>query len=173
MQINGYNSGFNSYNLKPQNVAKPLGSEVSKTIKTEESQKLTEAEEMEVFKKELYGEIAKINGQPPYYQLSMSISITDGAFEKMKQDPNFKNEVMNTLKINSQYNPQMAAMPYDTRVTTTIREDGVYSYVANVYDDDSQETKDDKKAEADKKAKDAFYYEYNNKNNLFLDSIYA
>ena len=75
MQTNGYNGGFSSYNLKQQNVAKPLENEVSKTTQTEERQKITEAKE-----KEFYGEIAKINKQPPYYKLSMSISITDGAF---------------------------------------------------------------------------------------------
>lgn len=174
MQINGYNSDFNLYNLKLQNTVKPSKnseSEVSETTQAKESQKLTEAEEMNAFKKEIYGEIAKINAEPPSYQLSMSISITDKAFEKMKNDPNFRAEVMNTLKENAQPNPQMASMPFDTRVTTTVKEDGVYSYGANVYDDDSPEVKDNKKNEAETKAAGAFYFKSNDKSDVSLKQI--
>jgi len=79
---------------------------------------------------------------------------------------------MNDLKKNLLSNPQMVFMPFNTHAITTVKEDGVYTYISHVYDD-SQETKDDKKIEADKKAEDAFYYKYNDKNDLFPDELYA
>lgn len=159
MQINGYSNSMVQYNRTvPQNRAKNAQG-FSQAIqdtqsKAVETSKLTAQEEMEVFKKEIHNEISQIYGKGSSAILSNSIHVTDGAFEKMKNDPAFKNKVMSTFREDA---AASYLLPYQVHTTTTITEDGVYSYGANVYPHDSATTKSSKKDEADKKAEGAFY----------------
>lgn len=159
MQINGYNNVLRSYNLKFRDSIRgndASGSEMVKnTTETIKSKKLTEAEEMDAFKKAIYKEIEDIYSNVSPAVLSNSVHITDGAFERMKSDPEFKSKMMDTLRRDASTTHQL---PYGVHVTTTIDENGYSSFGANVYNNDSQKIKEDKKDEADKKAEGAFYH---------------
>lgn len=61
--------------------------------KTSGTQELSEAEEMELFKKEIWNEI---NSMP--WGANTSIHITDGAFRKMMEDGEFKNKMMKIVR---------------------------------------------------------------------------
>lgn len=163
MQISGYNTVLDSYRLQPQHNIKgndASSSEVTKnateTTSTTKSKKLTEADEMEAFKKAIHKEIDDIYGNASPALLSNSVHITDGAFEKMKSDPEFKNKMMDTLRRDAE---TTHLLPYGVHATTTISENGYSSYGANVYENDSKEIKDDKKFEAEKRAEGAFYWQ--------------
>ena len=161
MQISRYNNVLSSYGLKPQYSIKGNDTSSSKMTKsatettaTTKSKKLTEADEMEAFKNAIHKEIGDIYGKASSALLSNSVHITDGAFERMKSDPEFKNKIMDTLRQDAKASH---LLPYGVHLTTTIDENGYSAYGANVYENDSKETKDDKKAEAEKKAEGAFY----------------
>ncbi|MEH0022638.1 MAG: hypothetical protein V6Z89_23515 [Desulfobacter sp.] len=162
MQINGYNNVLRSYNLKPRDSIRgndTSGSELAKntteTTATTKNEKLTDADEMDAFKKAIHKEIDDIYGNASPALLSNSVHITDGAFERMKSDPEFKSKMMDILRRDASASHQL---PYGVHVTTTIDENGYSSYGANVYNNDSQKIREDKKDEADKKAEGAFYH---------------
>jgi len=60
---------------------------------TGSTQELSEAEKRELFKKEMWKEINSLS-----WGSSISIQITDEAFEKMMNDSEFKNKMMNLIK---------------------------------------------------------------------------
>ena len=68
-----------------------LAAQVIKTGKTDDE--ISEAEKLEAFKKEIWKEIDSLS-----WGSSISIQITDGAFEKMMNDPEFKNKMMNLIR---------------------------------------------------------------------------
>ena len=51
---------------------------------------MTPEEELEVFKKEFYAELSKINNHRTVS--NMAIDISEDAFKKMKQDPQYKQQ---------------------------------------------------------------------------------
>ena len=61
--------------------------------KTDGTKELPEAEKMEAFKKEMWKEINSLS-----WGSSISIQITDKAFEKMMNDSEFKNKMMNLIR---------------------------------------------------------------------------
>lgn len=160
MQINGYGNALSLSSLKVQNKTKADGAHELKTPKSTEteSKKITETEEMEIFKKEIHKEIGDIYANTSSVVLSNAVHITDGAFERMKNDPEFKNEMMSILREDA-----VAALrlPYQVHITTTLDENGYSAYGASVYAHDSATTKSGKQSEADKKAEGAFFYNAN------------
>ena len=81
----GVNTGYNAYSTM-QTAA------VRSNIKETE---FSDAEKLEAFKKELWNEIDSL---PWNRGLNLSIQITDEAFEKMMNDPEFKNQVMTNIR---------------------------------------------------------------------------
>ena len=61
-------------------------------ISQNEKVELTEEEKLEAFKKEIWREL---DSYPWNKGVNVSIQITDGAFEKMMVDKEFKNKMMN------------------------------------------------------------------------------
>lgn len=172
MQINRYSNTFGSYNPRTQNTSKTEETLVAPT----ETKELTEAEEMEIFKKEIYKELRAIDSMAPSHQLSHAVHITDGAFKRMKEEPEYKSKIMDLLRRDTNGS---TILPYKTHVTTTIGENiSDYSaYGANVYPHDSAETKLEKKSEANRKAEGSFYNSSNyeskfSKNQKTLDKIW-
>ena len=62
-------------------------------IKTEQ---MTPEEELEVFKKEFYDELSKINNHRTVS--NMAINISEDAFKKMKEDPQYKQQILNLVQ---------------------------------------------------------------------------
>ena len=63
---------------------------------TEKTEQLTPEEELEVFKKEFYEELSKINVHQTIS--NVAINISEDAFKKMKEDPQYKQQILNLLK---------------------------------------------------------------------------
>lgn len=163
MQINGYSNVVNPYYSRTQNTAKNqetfgLKADKNTAAAAAETKQLTEAEEMEAFKKEIHEEITEIYRGTSSKILSNSVHITEGAFEKMKTNPEFKNKMMNILREDAH---SALLLPYQTTTTTTIDENGYSAYGINIYPHDSAEIKSKRVAEANKIGEGAFYHTSN------------
>lgn len=62
----------------------------------EQAKELTPEEEMEIFKKEFYAEIEKIPKHPTV--ANVAVKISEEGFKKMKDDPEYKEKMLNLLK---------------------------------------------------------------------------
>lgn len=109
-----------------------VDSYVSKTVDTKStsadyqkgvSKVDNEKEKLEILKKEIWNEI---NFMPWNSQMNISIQITDKAFERMINDPDFKNDMMRLIREES-----IAAQPPGDTSLTWIDENGYkgYSYI--------------------------------------------
>ncbi len=63
---------------------------------TEKTEQMSPEEEMEVFKKEFYDELSKINNHRTVS--NMAINISEDAFKKMKEDPQYKQQILNLIQ---------------------------------------------------------------------------
>lgn len=135
-----------------QNTNAQATSQVDKTVATKE---VSEVDEMKAFKQEIYKELAEIDKMNSSAILSNSIHITEDGFRRMKEDPEYRKEIMDWLRADARASH---GLPFSAHVTTTITGAGATCYGAHVYHDDNAETKAAKKDLADTKAKDAFYH---------------
>lgn len=62
----------------------------------EKTESMTPEEELEVFKKEFYEELSKINNHRTVS--NMAINISEDAFKKMKEDPQYKQQILNLIQ---------------------------------------------------------------------------
>lgn len=67
--------------------------QISEAEKTEQ---MTPEEELEVFKKEFYDELSRINNHRTVS--NMAINISEDAFKKMKEDPQYKQQILNLIQ---------------------------------------------------------------------------
>ena len=70
--------------------------EVSRTEVTQQKAVLSEAEEMQLFKKEFYEDLSKIVCNPTVSNAAVNIS--DAAFQAMKDDPEYRAQVLSLLQ---------------------------------------------------------------------------
>lgn len=86
---------------------------------------LSDAEKLENFKKEIWGEI---NSFPWNKSMNVSIQITDGAFKRMMEDSDFKDRMLSVIQKES-----IAAKPPGNVSLTWIDESGYkgFSYIDN------------------------------------------
>ena len=84
---------------------------------------ISETEKLEAFKKEIWKEIDSLS-----WGSSISIQITDGAFEKMMNDPEFKDKMMKLIKEDARGSHMMCG-----GTLININENGYsgYSYMAD------------------------------------------
>ena len=96
---------------------------VNSTEETDSTQELSEAEKLEAFKKEIWNELDSLS-----WGSSISIQITDEAFEKMMNDSEFKNKMMNLIREDSRGSHSMCG-----GTLINIDENGYsgYSYMAD------------------------------------------
>ena len=96
---------------------------VNSIEETGSAQELSEAEKLEAFKKEIWKEINSLS-----WGSSVSIKITDEAFEKMINDSEFKNKMMNLIREDSRGSHNMCG-----GTLININENGYsgYSYMAD------------------------------------------
>lgn len=91
MAISGVKQSYYQNNVSTTKSTKS----VNNTEETGSTQELSEAEKMESFKKEIWNEI---NSMPRSSSISWSFNITDEAFERMMNEPEFKDKVMNLIR---------------------------------------------------------------------------
>lgn len=163
MQINGYSkismSAYRSSDMQSKNGLPQTNTFIqmlqNANTSATKNTKTSADDEMEAFKKEIYAELAQINGMNSSSILSNSVHITKDGFQRMKDDPAYRKKIMDWLRADA---AASHGLPYGVHVTTTITGSGATSYGENVYPDDSDATKSIKKSRADKKAEEAFYY---------------
>ena len=98
---------------------------ISRIEEAGSTQELSDAEKMENFKKEIWDEINSFSWNKC---MNISIQITDGAFKRMMEDPDFKDRMLNVIQKES-----IAAQPPGNVSLTWIDESGYkgYSYIDN------------------------------------------
>lgn len=70
--------------------------EINSTESTQQKTVLSEAEEMQLFKKEFYEDLSKIVCNPTVSNVAVNIS--DAAFQAMKDDPEYRAQVLSLLQ---------------------------------------------------------------------------
>ena len=70
--------------------------EINSTESTQQKMELSEAEDMQLFKKEFYEDLSKIVCNPTVS--NATINISDAAFQAMKDDPEYRAQVLSLLQ---------------------------------------------------------------------------
>ena len=119
MAISGVGLKFYQNNVATTKSTKSVNS----TEETCSTKELSETEKLEVFKEEMWKEINSLS-----WGSSVSIQITDEAFEKMMNDSEFKNKMMNLIREDSRGSHNMCG-----GTLINIDENGYsgYSYMAD------------------------------------------
>ena len=84
--------------------------EISSTESAQQKTELSEAEEMQLFKKEFYEDLSKIIGHPTVSNAAVNIS--DAAFQAMKDDPEYRSQVLFLLQrdLGASYAPRSCSV---------------------------------------------------------------
>ena len=116
------------------------------------TQEVSEVDEMAAFKQEIYKELAEIDSMTAASVLTNSIHITEDGFQRMKDDPEYRKEIMDWLRADAVASHRL---PYSIHQTTTITGVEGRSYGASVdlYNKDPAT-----KQLFDTNKEDAFYY---------------
>ena len=97
MSISGVGQNYYQNSVATTKSTKSVNSTEEFTLeKTSGTQELSEAEEMELFKKEFYEELSKITMHTTVS--NAAVNVTEAAFKRMKDDPEYKQQVLNWLK---------------------------------------------------------------------------
>ena len=92
MAISGVGQSYYQNNVATTKSTKSVNS----TGETDNTKELSEAEEMAIFKKEFYDELSRINNHRTVS--NMAINISEDAFKKMKEDPQYKQQILNLIQ---------------------------------------------------------------------------
>ena len=97
MAISGVGQNYYQNNVATTKNTKNVNSTEKFALeKTSGTQELSEAEEMELFKKEFYQELSKITMHSTVS--NAAVNVTEAAFKRMKDDPEYKQQVLNWIK---------------------------------------------------------------------------
>lgn len=97
MAISGVGQNYYQNNVETKRNTKNLdGAEKSALEKTGSTQELSEAEEMELFKKEFYAELERIPKNRTI--INLAVNISEEAFKNMKADPEYRAKIMSALR---------------------------------------------------------------------------
>lgn len=164
MEINASSSLLQSYSFR-SNIITETETEAETIIDVVEELteveagtevELTAEEELALFKEELYSEISEIYKNAPSNLLSSSVKITDEALEKMKDDPDFKEEMLESMKSDAD---GLSVVTYSVHMSISIDADGYSRSEISVNSSDSQTIKDAKAKLAELEGSGAFYFE--------------
>ncbi len=111
MAIGGIGQNYYQNNVEAKRNTKNVsGTEKFALEKTGSIQELSEAEEMELFKKEFYAELERIPKNRTITNLAVNIS--EEAFKNMKDDPEYRAKIMSALQrdLTSSFAPLKASL---------------------------------------------------------------
>lgn len=103
------------YSLRIQKTTKQYTSKVENVDQTKE---LSDAEKLENFKKDIWNEI---NSMPWNKSVNVSVQITDEAFQRMMNEPDFKERMLTTI------GKEAAAAHYPITTSLTVIDENGYS----------------------------------------------
>ena len=97
MAISGIGQNYYQNNVETKRNTKNVsGTEKFALEKTGSTQELSEAEEMELFKKEFYEDLSKITIHKTLN--NVAINISEAGFKAMKDDPEYREKILSLLK---------------------------------------------------------------------------
>ncbi len=97
MAISGIGQNYYQNNVAAtKNTKNVKGTEKFALEKTSETKELTEAEEMELFKKEFYEDLSKVTNHRTVSNAAVNIS--EAAFKAMKDDPQYREKVLSLIQ---------------------------------------------------------------------------
>ncbi|MDE7310968.1 MAG: hypothetical protein K2N87_04995 [Eubacterium sp.] len=97
MAISGVGQNYYQNNVEAKRNAKNVnGTEKFALEKTGSTQELSEAEELELFKKEFYEDLSKVTNHRTVSNAAVNIS--EAAFKAMKEDPQYREKVLSLIQ---------------------------------------------------------------------------
>ena len=97
MAISGIGQSYYQNNVETKRNTKNVnGTEKFALEKTDGTKELSEAEEMEIFKKEFYEDLSKITIHKTLN--NVAINISEAGFKAMKDDPQYREKILSLLK---------------------------------------------------------------------------
>ncbi|MEY8325939.1 hypothetical protein AALB47_18825 [Lachnospiraceae bacterium 54-11] len=97
MAISGIGQNYYQNNVETKrNMKNVNGTEKFALEKTGSTQELSEAEEMELFKKEFYEDLSKVTNHRTVSNAAVNIS--EAAFKAMKEDPQYREKVLSLIQ---------------------------------------------------------------------------
>ena len=97
MNVNGVGQNYYQNNVEAKRNTKNVsGTEKFALEKTGSTQELSEAEEMELFKKEFYEDLSKVTNHRTVSNAAVNIS--EAAFKAMKEDPQYREKVLSLIE---------------------------------------------------------------------------
>ena len=97
MAISGIGQNYYQNNVETKRNTKNVnGTEKFALEKTGNTQELSEAEEMELFKKEFYEDLSKVTNHRTVSNAAVNIS--EAAFKAMKEDPQYREKVLSLIQ---------------------------------------------------------------------------
>ena len=97
MSISGVGQNYYHNNVATTKSTKNVNSTEKFALeKTSGTQELSEAEEMELFKKEFYEDLSKVTNHRPVSNAAVNIS--EAAFKAMKDDPQYREKVLSLIQ---------------------------------------------------------------------------
>ena len=97
MAIGGIGQNYYQNNVEAKRNTKNVnGTEKFELEKTGSTQELSEAEEMELFKKEFYEDLSKVTNHRTVSNAAVNIS--EAAFKAMKEDPQYREKVLSLIQ---------------------------------------------------------------------------
>ena len=97
MAISGVGQSYYQNNVATSKNTKNVnGTEKFVLEKTESTRELSEAEEMEIFKKEFYEDLSKITNHKTVSNAAVNIS--EAAFKAMKDDPQYREKILSLIQ---------------------------------------------------------------------------
>ncbi len=121
MDINGIGQSYYQNNTTAAKNTKHVSSTKKFAIeKTDNTQKLSETEEMDIFKKEFYEDLSKVTNHRTVS--NSAINISEAAFKAMKDDPQYKEKVLSLIQrdLGDSYGPRNCSVMIT--VGTTLNE---------------------------------------------------
>ncbi len=97
MAISGIGQNYYQNNVETKRNTKNVnGTEKFALEKTGSTQELSEAEEMELFKKEFYEDLSKVTNHRTVSNAAVNIS--EAAFKAMKEDPQYREKILSLIQ---------------------------------------------------------------------------
>ena len=97
MAISGIGQNYYQNNVETKRNTKNVnGTEKFALKKTESTRELSEAEEMEIFKKEFYEDLSQITNHRTVSNAAVNIS--EAAFKAMKDDPQYREKILSLIQ---------------------------------------------------------------------------
>lgn len=96
MAISGLGQNYYQNHAAAKNVKNVNATEKFILEETGSTRKLSEAEEMERFKKEFYQDLSEVTGHPTVSNAAVNIS--EAAFKAMKDDPQYRQKVLSLIQ---------------------------------------------------------------------------